>query len=193
MQNRAVGLGTLDAKIIFYIRNCPPLAQYQNLTSVKALVADEIADISRETGNHWRKIFNVYAKLLFEISSAQFTSWQHLRDSLLLQAESDHCLLFSAPDFSGADFSGADCSGADLLSAKPSQKLHIILGKGYAEQLGLCNGCIWLSHDFAINIDLGVIICPYFDYRQLSNKKITQLSGLIHQLTAHQLQSKVDG
>nr|WP_259364507.1 MULTISPECIES: hypothetical protein [unclassified Colwellia] len=134
------------------------------------------------------KIFNVYAKLLFEISPEQFTSWQKLRDSALLQAESDHCLLFSAPDFSEAD-----CSGVNLLSAKPSQKLHIILGKGYAEQLGFCNSCIWLSHDFAINIDLGVIICPYFDYRQLSNKKITQLSGLIQQVTAHQVQSKVDG
>jgi len=188
MQNKAIGLGTLNAKIIFYIRNCPPLAHYQNLTSVKALVADEIAHIARETGNHWRKIFNVYAKLLFEISPEPFTRWQNLRDSLLLQAESDHCLLFSAPDFSEAD-----CSGANLLSAKPSQKLHIILGKGYAEQLGFCNSCIWLSHDFAINIDLGVIICPYFDYRQLSNKKITQLSGLIQQLTAHQVQSKMDG
>jgi len=183
MQNKAVGLGTLDAKIIFYIRNCPPLAHYQNLTSVKALVADEITDIVRETGNHWRKIFNVFAKLLFEISPEQFTSWQHLRDSLLLQAESNHCLLFSAPDL----------SEANLLSAKPSQKLHIILGKGYAEQLGFCNSCLWLSHDFAINIDLSVIICPYFDYRQLSNKKITQLSGLIQQLTAHQIQSKVNG
>lgn len=55
MLNKAVGLGTLDAKIIFYIRNCPPLAHYQNLTSVKALVTDEIADIALETGNHWRK------------------------------------------------------------------------------------------------------------------------------------------
>ena len=183
MLNKAVGLGTLDAKIIFYIRNCPPLAHYQNLTSVKALVTDEIADIARETGNHWRKIFNVYAKLLFEISPEPFTSWQNLRDSILLQAESDHCLLFSAPDL----------SEANLLSAKPSQKLHIILGKGYAEQLGFCNSCLWLSHDFAINIDLSVIICPYFDYRQLSNKKITQLSRLIQQLTAHQIQSKVSG
>jgi len=188
MQNKAVGLGTLDAKIIFYIRNCPPLARYQNLTSVKALVADEITDIARETGNHWRKIFNVYAKLLFEISPEPFTSWQNLRDSVLLQAESNHCLLFSTPDLSEADF-----SGTNLLSVKPSQKLHIILGKGYAEQLGLCNGCVWLSHDFAINIDLGIIICPYFDYRQLSNKKITQLSRLIQQLITHQVQSKVNG
>jgi hypothetical protein len=188
MQDKAVGLGTLDANIIFYIRNCPPLAHYQSLTNVKALVVDEIAHIARETGNHWRKIFNVYAKLLFEISPEQFTSWQNLRDSVLLQAESDHCLLFSVPDLSKADF-----LGADLLSAKPSQKIHIILGKGYAEQLGFCDSCIWLSHDFAINIDLGIIICPYFDYRQLSNKKITQLSTLIQQVTAHQVQSKVDG
>jgi inorganic pyrophosphatase len=53
MQNKAVGLGTLDAKIIFYIRNCPLFAHYQNLTSVKALVVDEIADTARETDNHW--------------------------------------------------------------------------------------------------------------------------------------------
>lgn len=61
-------------------------------------MADEIADIADETSTHWRKIFNVYAKLLFELSPEKFTCWQDLRDSLLLQAESNHCLLFSAPD-----------------------------------------------------------------------------------------------
>ncbi|WP_411266875.1 DUF6942 family protein [Colwellia sp. C1TZA3] len=55
------------------MKNCPPLPYYQNLTSVKALVADEIAHITDETGNHWRKTFNVYAKLLFELSPEKFT------------------------------------------------------------------------------------------------------------------------
>jgi len=174
MKNKAIGFGNSDAKLVFYIRNRPPLSRYEKLTKVKALAADEISHICLETGNHWRKIFNVYAKLLFEMAPTQFSSWQHLRDNALLQAQSDHCLLFSTPD----------CSTANLADSKSSKTLHIILGKGYAEILGLCNDCTWLNNDFAINSRLGIIICPYFDYRQLSNKKINQLSGLIQQLSA---------
>lgn len=171
MNNKAIGFGNSDAKLVFYIRNRPPLSRYEKQAKVKPLAAGEISHICLETGNHWRKIFNVYAKLLFEMAPTQFSSWQHLRDSALLQAQSDHCLLFSTPNFSESTL---------------CKKLHVILGKGYAEQLGLCNDCTWLSNDFAINVNLGVIICPYFDYRQLSNVKIIQLSGLIRQLMACQ-------
>tara|TARA_R110000787_G_scaffold130453_7_gene242391 strand:- start:81 stop:629 length:549 start_codon:yes stop_codon:yes gene_type:complete len=172
MISTAVGLGDVNAKLVFYIRNCPPLTSYQNLTSVKPLIPGEISHIGLATGNHWRKIFNVYAKLLFELTPQNFSSWQDLRDSSLLQAQSDHCLLFSPPNLPTTIFA----------ESQPNKKLHVILGKGYGEQLGLCSDCTWLSHDFAINPTLGVIICPYFDYRQLSNKKIAQLTGLIQQL-----------
>ena len=167
MNNNAAGLGNKDANLIFYIRNRPPLPRYENLTSIKPIEMDEITHIGQETGNHWRKIFNVYAKLLFELAPTKFSNWQQLRDNSLLQANSEHCLLFSPPDFT---------------SLEASKKLHIILGKGYAEQLNLCDDSTWLSNDFAINEKLRVIICPYFDYRQLSNIKIPQLAGLIHQL-----------
>ena len=187
MVNEVVGLGNSNAKIIFYIRNRPPLDIYQNLTRVKALVPNEITHICHETGNHWRKIFNVYAKLLFELTPKQFTSWQKLRDEFLLQKHSDNCLLFSEPNLPVIRDNVAKTTVSkihDSTEIKPTKKLHVILGKGYAEQLGICNDCTWLSHDFAINIELGLIICPYFDYRQLSNIKITQLTGLIRQLTA---------
>ncbi|MGB2739743.1 MAG: hypothetical protein WBC60_04210 [Cognaticolwellia sp.] len=167
MKNHTIGLGNKSALLTFYIKNRPPLDLYQTLVSIKPLVRDEIAYICQETGNHWRKIFNVYAKLLFELTPAEFPSWQHLRDNLLLQEESEHCLLFSPPVFS---------------TEKASKKLHVVLGKGYAEQLNLANDCTWLSNDFAINRQLNLIVCPYFDYRQLSNVKITQLSGLIRQM-----------
>ena len=167
MQNTIAGLGSQNAELVFYIKNRPPLAAYQSLCEVKPLQQGEIAHICHETGNHWRKIFNVYAKLLFELAPTKFSNWQQLRDNSLLQANSAHCLLFSPPDFT---------------SLEASKKLHIILGKGYAEQLNLCDDSTWLSNDFAINEKLRVIICPYFDYRQLSNIKITQLAGLIHQL-----------
>jgi hypothetical protein len=168
MKNNVIGLGNSDAHLIFYIKNRPPLSTYQNLNDVKPMINNEISHICHETGNHWRKIFNVYAKLLFELIPKGFSSWQQLRDDSLLQATSGHCLLFSPPNLS---------------TDKPRKKLHIILGKGYAEQLDLVQQCTWLSKDFAINVELGLIICPYFDYRQLSNIKITQLVGLIKQQT----------
>ncbi len=166
MKNNVIGLGNSDAHLIFYTKNRPPLSIYQDLSCVKPMVNNEITHICHETGNHWRKIFNVYAKLLFELAPKGFSSWQQLRDNSLLQATSGHCLLFSPPNLS---------------TDKSGRKLHIILGKSYAEQLGFSQHCTWLSKDFAINSELGVIICPYFDYRQLSNIKITQLVGLIKQ------------
>jgi hypothetical protein len=202
MKYTPVGLGNIDAKLVFYIKNRPPLTTYESLNCVKAIVPSEIAHICQETGNHWRKIFNVYAKLLFELSSKQFSSWQHLRDDFILQAHSDNCLLFSTPYFLATSHcetsflaknsiesalpepNAPDSKTLSSTTPKPVKKLHIILGKGYAEQLGLCNDCTWLSHDFAINNGLGIIICPYFDYRQLSNIKIVQLAALIRQLTA---------
>tara|TARA_B110000211_G_scaffold234757_1_gene306092 strand:+ start:25443 stop:26042 length:600 start_codon:yes stop_codon:yes gene_type:complete len=180
MNHVAIGLGDSNAEIIFYIKNRPPLACYQNLTNVQPMVSNEITHICHETGNHWRKVFNVYAKLLFELAPEEFSTWQQLRDNRLLQADSQHCLLFSAPDISPQLSSEVSSEVSSVADKK--RKLHIILAKGYSEQLGISNRCTWLSQDFAINAELGIIICPYFDYRQLSNKKITQLSGLISQL-----------
>jgi hypothetical protein len=37
----------------------------------------------------------------------------------------------------------------------------------------------WLDADFAVDPEHGIIVCPYFDYRQLSNSKIDRLVDLI--------------
>ncbi len=193
MLNLPVGLGNDNANIIFYIRNRPPLKTYQNLNSVKPLIPGEVSHICQETGNHWRKVFNVYAKLLFELSADKFSSWQQLRDDQLLQAHSQHCLLFSAPNLiPSLSTDKAFCQPTNSNSQatrltkvtkdKADTTLHIVLGKGYAQELSLANESTWLSDDFAMNTELGLIICPYFDYRQLSNVKIIQLAGLIKQL-----------
>lgn len=175
MKNKIIGLGALQAKIYFYIKNRPPLPHYQSLANMETITQGEISRIGHETGNHWRKVFNVYAKLMFELNPEGFSSWQVLRDEQLLQ-KSEHCLLFSPPQIA--------------TNEKPAElgedsKIHIVLGKGYAEQLKLAENCTWLSHDFAINFQQKLIICPYFDYRQLSNIKITQLCRLIQQLSTH--------
>ena len=162
MNEKLVGLGNKQANLYFYIKNRPPINTYQNLSTLRTLTTGEIAYIANETGNHWRKIFNVYAKLMFELRPENFLSWQTLRDEQLLQAN-QHCLLFSEP----------------VIVGQEKNKIHIVLGKGYAQQLNLLEQCSWLNNDFAVNFKEKLIICPYFDYRQLSNIKITQLAALI--------------
>lgn len=181
MNHNAAGLGDINAKLIFYIKNRPTLTRYENLACVRAMQVNEIKNIGDETGNHWRKVFNVYAKLLFELSPMQFSSWQNLRDNYLLQADSKSCLLFSPPNIPPQE-NDKNANHTKLKKGFSEQKLHIILGKGYAESLALGETCTWLNHEFAVNFAEGIIICPYFDYRQLSNIKIAQLVRIIQQL-----------
>jgi len=170
------GFGATNATINVYIENIPPLPEYQELSSVNALQPGDVARIGQLTGNHWRKIFNVFAKLLFEYSPQNFTSWQLLRDEYLLQVNSNEQLLFSPVSFDELK----EKQNAD----QTNHTISLIMGKTYANKLGIDEHCYWLSESFAINTKKRIIICPYFDYRQLSNIKITQLVQLMKQLEA---------
>lgn len=59
-----IGLGSTRAQIHLYIANRPMIDHYPQLCHLQSLVAGEIAHITRHTSNHWRKVFNVYAKFL---------------------------------------------------------------------------------------------------------------------------------
>ena len=180
-----IGLGDKNAHLIVYIENKPPLDFYQNLNEIKAMKKGEIKLIGDQTGNHWRKIFNVFAKLYFEINSHNYNRWQTLRDEFLLQQNSSLLLAFSPPIFSQNAFSTKDKLTKEFTAqftqqltqqAKTTEPtIHLIMGKGYASKLALEDKVFWLNEYFAINEAKKLIICPYFDYRQLSNIKITQL------------------
>ncbi|WP_415886291.1 DUF6942 family protein [Neptuniibacter sp. QD37_6] len=160
-----VGLGAQGFEIAIYIANRPPIEPYPALDHLRPLTSGEIKHIADQTGNHWRKIFNVSAKFLFELQNdVEFKTWQALRNQSLYQAESPMALLFSKPDLT------------------ESNRIHIIAGKTYAQELGLEN-LLWLDPYFAINKDNKVIVCPYLDYRQLSNARISQLVGLVKNLS----------
>ena len=165
------GFGDATATIRVYIANRPPMAEYADLTSVQPLHSGEIELINRACGNGWRKVFNVYAKLLFALDTKQFaftqqaSSWQQYREQYLLQAASNTALLFSSQDLH-----------AD------KKAIHIIAGRTHAKALldaGLPLQLNWLNHEFAIDQHHRVLVCPYFDYRQLNNEKLAQLAGLI--------------
>lgn len=169
-----VGLG-VTAQFKVYCGNRPPMPPYEELEDLMPLQASDIATIAQHTGNHWRKIFNVYSKLMFEWLHGQrglprgIESWQNYRDRFLLQAHSGEALLFDAP----------------VLDANPTD-IHLIMGKQYAAQLGFHEdqqqGMYRLDADFAIWPAKRLIVCPYFDYRQLSNIKITALVKLLSSL-----------
>jgi len=179
-----VGLGSASALLNVHIANRPPLERYENLREFTALGPGEIAGIAKETGNHWRKIFNVYAKLVygldnkiqsaqcqkkapasFDFGALQYDSWQSYRDSLLLQLGSDTALWFNQE--------------YDINQGFVNEKsVHIVMGRQYAASLNL-PAMMAFDADFSINMEQRVIISPYFDYRQLSNKKLDVLVGIL--------------
>ncbi len=168
------GFGAANAGIRVYIANRPPMAEYTALSSVQSLQRGEIELINCACGNGWRKVFNVYAKLLFALDAKQFafarqaTSWQQYRDHYLLQASSNTALLFSAPQLQPA-----------------SNSVHIITGRTHAKALleaGLSAQLNWLNHEFAVDKYNRLLVCPYFDYRQLNNEKLAYLARMIKAL-----------
>lgn len=167
----SMGLGCTLAHIKVYIANRPDFADIPTLEDIRPLRRGEIADIGSACGNGWRKVFNVYAKFVFALKvpeSQSFCTWQDYRDQLLLQASSEIALLFSAPQIS-----------------KKCQSVHIVMGRTYARRVLKEHKDIkltWLTPEFAIDRYARLIVCPYFDYRQLSNQKIIQLVELVRSL-----------
>ena len=170
-----VGLGGVKHRLAIYLANRPPIDDYPQLDVLRPLASGELDHIVRHTSNHWRKVFSVYAKLVFEWASepaarvaaecAGYSRWQDYRDQRLLQSDSVSALLFSAP----------------VWEAGPeSEVIHIVAGKTYAEALGLAAELQWLDAHFAVIPAKRLIVCPYLDYRQLSNERITRLITYIN-------------
>lgn len=167
MVKHIVGLGDINSAFRVYIGNTPDVAHVKTLDEVRAVTAGEIKAIGDDCGNGWRKVFNVYAKLVFALKWPEHhtefhQSWQSWRDDKLLRDMSNTLLLFSAPDVKPA-----------------SSGIHLVMGKHYAGQYLHGIELHWINHEFAINKSLRLIVCPYFDYRQLSNQKIVFLCDLI--------------
>ena len=161
-------LGENSAAICVYIGNQPRFDfTFQN-ASYHSVTQGEIEAIGKACGNGWRKVFNVYAKWLYASPKTfyphahNYSRWQDFRDGLLLQENSDTALIFDAPDFSNP------------------KKIHLVMGRTYAKTLNLPNTLVWINQDFAIDVANNLVVCPYFDYRQLSNCKIAFLVALIN-------------
>ena len=174
------GFGCNNFNFAVYIGNRPNMNEYSDLDDIRALTRGEINIINSACGNGWRKVFNVYAKVLFALEPTLFPyqkvekTWQHYRDKHLLQKDSKTALLFTTPRLNESKSNvGSHC-------------IHIICGKTYAKHLLNSNQFTaqftWLHEEFAVDKKNRLIVCPYFDYRQLSNSKIEKLAALIKEM-----------
>ncbi len=168
MQNDGVevGLGCNGYQLAVYIANRPPLPEFDQLDSLRPLQRGELGQVVNACGNHWRKIFNLYAKLAFMLGADGYSSWQAYRDSALLQPGCRQALLFSP-----VSFEQPEC-------------IHIVAGRSYGKQLSEGVELLTVSADFSVSPRRRLIIAPYFDYRQLSNVKLQQLVDLVQALRA---------
>jgi hypothetical protein len=161
------GLGNAAGLIKVYIEHRPPLDEYAELQGIVAIEKVTIDRIVVNGGNHWRKIFNVLAKLMYGLFPAGYSSWQAYRDSRLLTADDHLSLLFSAPDW--VSFKG---------QTSPD-RISIIAGKGYAAKWVKDLSHYWIDDCFAVIPELRLIVSPYLDYRQLSDRAIGRLQQLV--------------
>ncbi len=157
-----------------FMANRPPLKEYEQQSVFSTMAMGEINKIATEAGNHWRKIFNVYAKFIYSLAMDEndanilkYKTWQQYRDGRLLQSASKtelHC--------------GNPALERSFFIEEPTT-VRIVMGKAYAESLLDGVELNWVDKDFAINKERAIIVCPYFDYRQLSNIKIEVLIKLL--------------
>ena len=148
-----IGFGDSNFNFAVYIANKPSMSEYLDLLAVSPLSLGEINVINQSCGNGWRKVFNVYAKLLYALNEQIFDfskkapTWQDYRDNYLLQTDSKTALLFSSPEL---------IQNKDIV--------HIICGKGHAKTLintgKLIDNLVWLDDDFAIDHKNKLIVCP---------------------------------
>ncbi|MBB3167620.1 DUF6942 family protein [Simiduia aestuariiviva] len=162
-------LGGQAPALCVSIANCPPQTRYRALRERAPLAPGELADIVANSSNHWRKVFNVYAKLVYGLECRQpgwvvgdYGRWQAFRDGELLQAHSRQALLLG---------------GAPVALQTPT----VIAGKTWAQQLGMAGDLQWIDAHFAVYPGRPWVVCPYFDYRQLTNARIEQLIDIIAQ------------
>lgn len=156
-------LGPEEALLRVVTANSPDFA-FSFGPQAGCLQPGEVKRLGDECGNGWRKVFNIYAKLVWQCggdNAANFATWQSYRDNRLLQSPSACSLHFVQ------------------LPACNQGALTLLMGKRFAIQSGYADKALWLNPGFAVNSETGVIITPYFDYRQLSDIKITFLISLI--------------
>ena len=143
--------------ITLYLPNKPDLLEYTSKRGLSALKSGEVQSIISQTGNHWRKIFSIYAKISFGLNNQVAKTWQEFRDDILLTSKSNTKISFASK-----------ISKADI---------HIISGMACVEKFNLdMKHFKKLDTEGKILYHKNIYLTPYFDYRQFPNTLIEILN-----------------
>ena len=157
-------LGEAHAALTVCVEHQPRWPEPAFASGRSTLYPGELAKLVDANSNHWRKIFNVYAKLLYALRPDAATDWRALREQQLFQPGQQHGLRMGS-----------------TLAEEVNQRagLSLIAGKQYANALGLLNQATSLAPGIFLHDDRACLITPYFDYRALSDANITRLAQII--------------
>lgn len=145
-----------DKKLILYTATRPPMARFADCESL-SLASGEVCEIIAECGNHWRKIFSIFAKLSFALVEHDCKTWQEYRDLVLLTEQGSELIVFE-----------------HHLVEAPADAIHFISGQKHFAEFDL-NDFSPLDDDAKVLENGQILQTPYFDYRQLNNALIEQL------------------
>ncbi|WP_051207082.1 DUF6942 family protein [Saccharospirillum impatiens] len=164
------GLGDRSPLLVVYAPHRPPRCEPDQPEPYSPVTDGELQQLVQAGGNHWRKILNLYAKLLHGLTPLE-SDWQTCRDQRLLRSGSACALLFEQSH-----------------TPEPGQ-LCLVMGQTFGRTEGwLTSGqTLPAEQPFIQHPKQAVIVTPYFDYRQLSNARLASLVELISDQHSHWL------
>jgi len=164
--NKLIGVGSRSPRIVLHIANRPPVDGFEDDID-RALQISEAADIIKQTGNHWRKVFSILAKISFALFDTGCKTWQEYRDTKLLTEQGFEYLCFSE-----LKQTALTTSAQQELSEERS--VSLVCGFSYAQtQLDFSS---LISHQNFEKLKWSelhyCLVTPYFDWRQLNNEML---------------------
>lgn len=143
-------LGSTHSKVVLYLPNPPSYIQNTN---------HSVDDLIRLNGNHWRKIFTIFAKLMVRQGD-----WKSYRSTQLLTQNE------------GIQFDHQLCKQANW---------HLVAGKVSWNTMGFevadCDVLDSQQRAFKVR-GKNILLLPYLDYRQFPNGLIDEVRECLHQL-----------
>ncbi|WLQ11776.1 hypothetical protein O5O45_18780 [Hahella aquimaris] len=158
---QATGIGDSRPLLILYTPHRPPMPQYEQMEGYRGGIPGETEVIIKETGNHWRKIFSIFAKIAQGLLFPE-EDWRVVRDRRLFTEGGATALLFQQR----------------LLDLQTENRpaLHIIGGQQFSEGFStLPQTPQALQEESRILRAGNVYLTPYLDYRQFPNALIATL------------------
>lgn len=165
------GIGAKRPALILYLPHRPEAIVLSGTGEYGSVNSLGVRTFLADCDNHWRKIFNCYAKIAFALFGRDFLTWQDYRDNRLLTEQSLELMVFP------------DSKGSLREHTLGSSRISIISGIATARKMSLDFETWKLLRGFYLKEHPKnghtTILTPYFDYRQLSNQKIETLLQLL--------------